>query len=413
MKITQQLLLVLIALVALTTFSCSSDNEAPTDTNNNTVISQDAITLACDINDDTTLTNHAEGVDYIVECNVDVKALLTIEPGTTIVFKSDKSIYVDTGGALSAIGTSSNQITFKGEQAIPGYWKGIGFESNDVRNELNFTVISDAGSSPIASTWYNKKAAVVILKTVNTGKLSLKNSTIQNTNGIGLVAMNHITNYSIADLHAFSNNNFNNNSSYAVRVSSKHVGKIDSNSTYINNGFDGVSIRESRLNEGTNHTWQGINYSIDGEIDVRDGLTILAGANLQFTPNGFIRVKGNNAYINATGAQNNKITFTGEVTTPGSWKGLYFFQSNNIQNNFNHCEILYGGSAAHTFVNNKANLTLFDGSKVNVTNSELSNSDGCGIIIGSNTGSGWAQCFITQSNNTFNNNSGNDTCNQG
>lgn len=396
MKITQQLLLVLIALVALTTFSCSSDNEAPIDTNNNTVISQDAITLACDINDDTTLTNHAEGVDYIVECNVDVKALLTIEPGTTIVFKSDKSIYVDIGGALSAIGTSSNQITFKGEEALSGYWKGIGFKSADVRNELNHVNINDTGSNAVL---YDIKAAIAVYDGSVDAKLTLKNSKIQNTNGIGLVIE------SDADLREFSNNTFTNNTEQAIKLSANHASKIDANSIFTNNGFDGVTIRRSNLNIGSEHVWQGINYLVEGKINVEVGLKLNAGTNLKFTTNGYLFIDESNAYINAIGTASNNINISGETSLSGSWRGIGIHSSNPL-NQFRYCNLKYGGSdEIHGWVNRKGIIILYDASgvtsKLRVENCNISDSDGDGIIIHD-------MSTLIQSNNTFSNIAGND-----
>lgn len=413
MKTLKKAIKISLILLSICLTNCSTDDIIDETPSAPLEVTPNTITLECDYNTDTILTNHSNGVDYIVDCQVNIDALVTIEPGTTIIFKTGTSLYVNSGGALSADGIAESPITFKGEQNIKGYWRGVGFESNDVRNKLNYVKINNAGSSPINSTWYNQKAAVVVFKTIHTGKLSIKNTIIENTDGIGLAVMNHITNYNSADLNVFSNNTFNNNSGAAVRVSAEHVEKIESNSTYTNNGFNGVSIRESKLDDGIEHIWQGIDYYIDGEIDIRKGIKILPGAKLQFSPNGFLVAKYNNAYINAVGTASENIIFTGHVTTPGSWKGIYILDSNNVQNKFSYCKISYGGSASQTLVSNKSNLTLFNGSYAQVTNCEISNSNGCGIIVGVSTITGFSACTINQSNNTFQNNVSNDFCDQG
>ncbi|WP_299365439.1 hypothetical protein [Winogradskyella sp.] len=403
---TLKLFIPIVIFLFISIFSCSSDDQENLNSDNNNNASN-AIPLECDINEDVTLMNHSEGIDYVIDCNLEINAIVTIEPGTTFIFKSDGSMYVNDDGALSAIGTDTNPIIFQGEEPVAGFWRGIGFESNDVRNELNHVIVTDAGSSPINSTWVNQKVAVVIYKTTTTGKLTIKNTTIENTDGIGLLVMNNITGTSIADLRNFENNTFNNNIGQAVRLSAKHVQKIDANSTYTNNGFDGISIRESKLNDNTNHVWQGLNYKIDGEIEVEKGLSILPGAHLEFTPNGFMSIDGDNAYLNAEGS-----IFTGEVNIPGSWKGLYYFDTNNTQNRLSNCEISYGGSDSHNFVSNRANITIFHGSRLTVNNCTISNSGGCGIVVGTSN-SGWDQCIFNGNSNSYNSIASNNICDEG
>lgn len=374
--------------------SCSSSNDetlAPNDENNQPTT--EAITISKNYTTNTILENHTTGVDYIIDGQIEIKSLVTIEPGTTIIFKSDASLFVDkNGGVLSAIGTVTEPITFKGEQSTSGFWRGIGFYSADTRNELNHVIITDAGSNPVKDLYYDYKTAIVVIDGSTVGKLSLKNSIIKNNDGIGLAIEND------ASLREYSNNNFEKNTEQAVRLSANNVSKIDSNSTYTDNGFNGVSIRKSILNEGIEHTWKGINYKVDGKITIKKGLKILPSANLEFTSNGYIFVDKSNAYINALGTASNNITFTGEVSSSGSWKGIGIHSANTL-NQFNYCNITYAGSdRIHPWVTQKAILTLYDAlgttSKVIVKNCNIGYSDGHGIIVEDNS-------VLTQSGNSF------------
>ena len=53
-------------------------------------------------------------------------------------------------GFLSAVGSSTNRIVFEGLVKSAPSWKGIlfSYESDDVRNELRYCDVLDAGSDP-------------------------------------------------------------------------------------------------------------------------------------------------------------------------------------------------------------------------------------------------------------------------
>ncbi len=395
--------IIVSTFVALIVGACSSGDEMPS--SGDPVSTNNAIVIDSDLREEMTLKNHAEGVDYIIENRVKIRSFITIEPGTTLAFKSDASLYVYEG-FLSAKGTLESPILFQGEEQVSGFWRGIGFESSDVRNELNHVIIKDAGSNPISSTWYGSKAAVVVFRTVNKGKLTMKNSLIKETDGFGLVSMNGTT------IQKFENNKLEGNKRAAIRVDAINAAMIDEMTTFSNNKFNGVSVRETKISSGSEYVWKSHDYFIDGKIDVRTGLKIESGAKLLFSPAGFIRVEGDNAFLNAVGDVNNKIVFTGEVTTSPSWKGISFFKTNNVSNKLSFCEVSYGGSEAQEFVKNKANITLFDGSVVTVENTDVSNSGGCGIVVGEKEIIGWRACTLKGGNNNFTANNSSSICNQ-
>ncbi|MBW1296414.1 hypothetical protein [Aquimarina litoralis] len=352
-----------------------------------------AQTLACSYDEDIILTNHSDGVDYIIECDLELNALMTIEEGTTIIFKASASISVDNEGALSAIGTSTLPINFMGEESIIGFWKGIAFKSSDIRNELNYVVISDAGNAPVEPVWNREKCAIVIINSTINGKLSLKNSIIKNNDGYGLFAENKTT------LQDFEDNQFENNSGPALSCSANHVRAIDENSTYRSNEFDGVEIRRSDLDETGSHTWSGIHFNIVGDIEIEKDLTIKPNARLTFEPSTVFMVD-NDGSLNAIGTGSEKIVFTGTVTSSPSWKGIGF-KSESVLNILEHCEISYAGSdpADNIWVNDKSNITIFktvDLGRATIRNCQISDGAGYGILVDTNT-------TLIESGNMFNN----------
>ncbi|MCK4904676.1 hypothetical protein KAS42_00310 [bacterium] len=71
--------------------------------------------------DITTNTIWESGNVYHVTANVNVQALLVIEPGTVVQYSSSGSLFVNNGGTLIARGTPNNLITFTSDSATPGY----------------------------------------------------------------------------------------------------------------------------------------------------------------------------------------------------------------------------------------------------------------------------------------------------
>ncbi|MCK4904677.1 HEAT repeat domain-containing protein [bacterium] len=58
---------------------------------------------------------------YHVTANVNVQALLIIEPGTVVQYGSSGALFVNNGGTLVARGTPDNLITFTSDATTPGY----------------------------------------------------------------------------------------------------------------------------------------------------------------------------------------------------------------------------------------------------------------------------------------------------
>lgn len=295
--------------------------------------------ISCRINEDLTLENHTEGIDYIVDCDVRVHAFLTVEPGVTIVFKSNTSMVIESNGGINASGNSTEPIEFIGEETIKGFWKGIALFSSDVRNRLAHVHLSDAGSNPIVTSFYNYKTGIVLLNGTTNGKLGIENSTISNCDGYGFVAENETT---ISYCEA---NTFQNNSNAAIRTGANNVKRIDSNdfSSYTGNGFDGIQIRQSTLNEPVafTHTWKKNLYHIDGDIKVKKSLTIRSGSTLLFEPSSVMIIE-KEGRLKAIGNSTQRIVFKGMVDGNSSWRGIVIRSS--YSNQLLYSDIMYGGS---------------------------------------------------------------------
>lgn len=119
---------------------------------------------------------------------VDSAATLTIAAGTTLYFHNDAGINVY--GRLKCNGTAERNVVLRGDRIdrmfdylpydfVPGQWQGVRFYQSSKQNELEFT--------DIHSTYHG---VVVDSANVAEQKLTLRNVTIHNCQGYGMVTNN-------------------------------------------------------------------------------------------------------------------------------------------------------------------------------------------------------------------------------
>ncbi|MDF2629308.1 MAG: copper amine oxidase N-terminal protein [Symbiobacteriaceae bacterium] len=97
-----------------------------------------------------TWRNH--GIPYLFELSVYIGGtaapVVTIEPGTVLLFTRDSNLQVGTGsgtGSLVAVGQAGKPIKFGSELERPGSWGGIYFSADAGKgNRLEYVVIEDA-----------------------------------------------------------------------------------------------------------------------------------------------------------------------------------------------------------------------------------------------------------------------------
>lgn len=58
---------------------------------------------------------------YHIAADVNVQALLVVEPGTVVKFAADKAMFVNNGGSLISVGTPNNPVVYTSDSGTPGY----------------------------------------------------------------------------------------------------------------------------------------------------------------------------------------------------------------------------------------------------------------------------------------------------
>ncbi len=319
---------------------------------------------------------------YRVTTNVGiVGATLTIEPGTRVEFAADASLEVDDDTAiLIANGTSDNGILMTGVQQNPGFWGGVAFYGNNANNIINFTTIEYAGGVD----FFAADAGAVVL--ANNGNTSLTNTTIQSSGDAAVRAIS-----SAAGFGDFTSNTFQENSGTAVVLPAQLIGTPDGTSTYTNNGGNFVQINNA-ISSGTEITTDTfvralpVAYRMTGDTFIQDGtFRIEAGAVLEFATDAGLDVGGTGTTAETPallvdGVEGNRVTLTGASPTPGLWRGIGIYVD-TPDTQINYADVSYAGGSPFFAIGESANLALWNGASVSITNSSFTDSDAYGVYL--------------------------------
>ena len=118
---------------------------------------------------------------YRLNGEFSVDAGWVLKPGVTVEMSRDAVIRINTGGYLSAKGTTKDKVVFTSADRTAGYWRGIICYSTDAKNVLENAEVNNAGSNILVSA---KKANIAIWGTKAT--MSIKNTRISGSGGYGV-----------------------------------------------------------------------------------------------------------------------------------------------------------------------------------------------------------------------------------
>ena len=340
-----------------------SDGNGEVDQDEKTVSAvSDVVEISEDITTDQTWT---EGILYRVTDYIAIKsgAKLTIEPGVKVEFAEDAGLKVSSDNSvLVAAGTQDKPVILTGQQEITGYWRGIFVNSNSVENEISNTQILYAGSSSVGT--YFDAAAL----TIDQAKVRLSHVTIGNSGQYGIQTRRTGSEFPMDNMV------FQNSEAEHTNIHISQIGYLDAAST-----FDGGFVKA--FGGGTTHDMtiaalDGAKYKILDNVGFEHHVIIDAGAEFEFAPDAGIVVR-TGSVIEAVGASDNKIVFTGTSKTPGAWRGI-FIGSSSVDNLMEHVDISYGGSTDMSTFFDKTNMVI-DQAKINLRNVSFTGSDGYGI----------------------------------
>ena len=316
---------------------------------------------------------------YVVTDEVDLRALLTVEPGTTIEFENDTGFELRSSGGLVADGTESDPILMTGTEETPGSWNGIFVRSSENDdNLLNWVTVEYGGGEDFTGA---APGNVVVGHGTNSASISITNSTMRQSGSDGLWVRSN------GDLPNFEGNTLTQNEQAPAAVGYNNVHLLGDGSTYTGNSEEYVYARSGDTIEDTDVQWDNLDvpYRVGtSEIEVRDvDFVIAPGTTLEFEEDSHVELRSNSALI-ADGNEAAPILFTGTEETPGWWNGIYVRSSQNPDNVLNHVTVEYGGG--DDFVGAESGNVVVatggsDGASVSITNSVLRHSATDGLWV--------------------------------
>jgi hypothetical protein len=279
-------------------------------------------------------TWYAAGSPHIVGPNVNVEAVLTIEPGSVVEFQRGGGLMVG-NGALIAQGGSS-MITFTGQDTTPGFWRSIEFstKARPDRSVLDNCLVEYGGGS-------GAKANVVVNAPVR-----ISNCIFRRSARTGL-AIGPMLVSSIRDGNQFSDNNPNT-----------------------------ITITGNYITTDTHWDNHGVPYLVEDWMDVEGGnqtatLTIGPGTTLLLGEGAGIEVDEQGAMV-ADGSSG-MITFTSEGPDD-VWGDIDLYGDGTpvVQGVFKNCLIQNAGD-------NYNSAFFMDATVIEMENSVISNAIGYGM----------------------------------
>lgn len=346
-KLTKNILCLGSLALAATLYSCDPDTPTPTPEPEPGPITENAIEWCGNINEATTWSNHSEGVDYIVTCEVAINDNFIIEPGTEIVFEGNASGLLVNTGVLIAKGTAAEPIYFRGKNGLAGDWKGIKIISKEPGIELTYCVISGGGGSGFLAGVGAEPSNLVVSDLANDVKV--ENCTFVKSGGYGVYVAGGVIN-SPTPFSSFTNNTFTENDLNPISVLAATVGQIGGlDHTFTDNGEQMIEVRSSRVKQ--NMVWDAseVPYHILGNVLMYGGnLTVSAGVEMQFDPGiGLYADYDYNNYIKMMGTADNPIRMI-SFDPADYWDGIYT-NTRSVQSEMNYVILDRAGSSKMQF----------------------------------------------------------------
>ncbi len=326
------------------------------------------------ISNDMIMEDRVNGVDYIINKNVEVNANLTIKPGVTIMFADGAGLQVNEEGSLTAIGAVSNQIFFTSQSGKRGAWKGITILSNDNHNVLSYCKIEHGGGTNSFGA-----ANVIVGSGTNTATVEISNSDITASYKDGIVISEGST------VKNFNSNNIFTNAAYPISMHIADASALDNSNQFSNNGKE--FIRVTAGNTVTKPiTLKNLNESflLSGVITSANAFTINAGSRIYMDNDAEVVIDGveGAGYFSAVGTQSQPITISAIYNGTGVWNSIKFRSSNSNNNHIEYCTISGGGMTTQGWEGMVSVVNDNGGSSnIIIRHSSIMNSAATGIYI--------------------------------
>lgn len=321
---------------------------------------------------DLTWTDHnPNGVDYIVNCELKVKdGRLTIEENVTVEFGSNAALSIVENGSLV---TKTNSLLTSKTKA-PGSWKGVELNDCKVVN-LNGTTIEYAGElNTFIEDRGETKGSLIFKNTVS----SVHDCLIRHSSSNGVVFSGLNSDFSQGLLE----NCTISNCSDAGIVTNLLALNFATNASLSECGTDDrIHVYESALSTGI-AVLKKNKFFVEGHLGIATVVQFSAGSDIVLGTGITIGVSGS-GQLNLKGTPDEMITIKGENAGQVTWGAIIVGTSRD--NTFEYCNFQDGGTIPLPLFfggvqqGRPAMIYMSSGSKLNILNSNFSNTFGCAV----------------------------------
>ena len=302
---------------------------------------------------------------HVVDSDLDVEALLTVQPGAVVLVADGATIAVGARlpAGLIARGRADSLIAFTALSLAPGpgAWGGIEFGAGAVPDSsvLRHCVVEYAGGSGA-------------LVRCEAGRVAIDSCEFRSSSGSGVSA-------SGTGLGSLSRCAFSACARFPVSIVPGLVSSLGTGNTFTDNSPNAVELAGGRV--AGSDTWPnlGVPYGITGTVTVADTanplLSIAPGCSLLFADSAKLRVGlGRPGGLFADGTYG-RIVFgpLADAPGPGRWRGIEFWeQADSIRTLLDYCDVEDAGAG------NPAAITCYS-APIRMANTRITGSAGTGI----------------------------------
>ena len=346
---------------------------------------------------------YPQGTKYFIDGDFWAGSGIGVGRGCTIYMKENSGILVDEG--ILSFGSENEIITFTGIE--DKNWKGFASRQSGSKS-FRYSKIINAGHGLLNIGGFSAEEEASFYSAHITGA-KFENCEILGSNGFG-----YYNELEQLVLEPIKTTLFKNCAKGGIGINLASVNlviqKDHGNIFELSSGVPAVLVSEANLNPEGRLYSLGYDeyYLMDTNWEIFGDFIIEAGVHIKFNSGRYFR-RGTSSVLTLfeiQGTQSNPVIFDGHTDTPGSWGGFLlegYFRINGLVIK-NAGEFILPGATERANIVSKYNLSLYD--QQYLTNSEISNSAGWGIVVESGTYN--FEFDDPAKNNTFSNNASGD-----
>ena len=326
-----------------------------------------ALEISGSISTNTTWPDRGLAVDYLIDgpLYLENNALLTIEPGVTIMFTGvNGAIFVGENAGLCMKGTADKHIVLTGPTNNPnkGAWNTVQVRSNRSDNQFEYVDFFNGGS-------YETPVVEV------PGQISIKHCTVNGSLGNGIDVS--------GTLSAFENNTIKNVDKYPLVLGTyQMLNFLGNGNTYTNNGRNMIYLNAYWFNnagiyETIKFRNQGIPYYAPEGMNLQSAQDVMRayeGVEIVFGHNTEIYV-GEEGLIEVQGTESAPVIFRGEQDETGYWEGITYASQRTASSKLVNFMMMNAGK------HDEAALRMGEDARFTLNNVNINGSNGYGLKI--------------------------------